>query len=518
MDTKKDTNSKTSEEFRKELIAFVQQKGFVWGPSPEIYGGISGFYTYAPLGKLLKNNIEHVIKRVFQKNNFWEVECPTVMQKEVWEASGHLGGFSDPIIACTKCKATFRADNLIEEFFPDTNTGNMDEKALADFISKNNIKCPSCKSTLADEVKRHNLMMKTTIGLDIEAYNRPETATTTYLPFLRYVDFFRKKLPFGVFQIGKAYRNEISPRQYMLRMREFTQAEAQLMIFKDDKNNYDSFELIKNEKMPLWTAKTQEDEKSDITKITVEQAFNKGHFKNKAYASSVYLAYNLFREMGIPSEKIRMRQHMSDEKAFYADDAWDVEIELNSFGWTEVCGVHDRTDYDLTQHGKHSGKDLVAQTPDNKKEIPHVIEIAFGVDRPLFALLDIFYDKKEKDQGKTMFKVPYHMAPIKAAVYPLMKKEGMPQLAKEVYDNLSEDFVCVYDESGAIGRRYLRSAEQGTPFSITIDFDSITNKDCTIRDRDSEKQARIKISELNSTIKNLLKNKLSFDDLNIIEK
>jgi glycyl-tRNA synthetase len=192
--------------------------------------------------------------------------------------------------------------------------------------------------------------------LDTEAYNRPETATTTYLPFLRYVDFFRKKLPFGVFQIGKAYRNEISPRQYMLRMREFTQAEAQIFIFKEDKDNYEAYDKFKKERIPMWTAKLQEDGKTDVAQITLEDAIKKKHLKNKAYASAVYLAYKLFFEMGIPSERIRMRQHMDDEKAFYADDAWDVEIKLNTFGWTEVCGVHDRTDYDLNQHAKHSKK------------------------------------------------------------------------------------------------------------------------------------------------------------------
>lgn len=504
------TNDTSLKDFRKELISFMQQKGYVWGPSPEIYGGIAGFYTYGPLGKQLKNKVEKVIRSVFLQNSFWEVECPTVLPTKVWEASGHLGGFSDPVVT-TKSGATYRADTLIEEKFPDIQVPKKDEDILK-LIKEKKMKAPNGED-FTDEIKRHNLMMKTTVGLDNEAYNRPETATTTYLPFLRYVDFFRKKLPFGVFQIGKAYRNEISPRQYMLRMREFTQAEAQLFIFKEDKTNFEKFESLKKEKIPVWTAKSQEEGKNDVHEITLDEAIKKKHIKNQAYASSLYIAYKLFVEMGIPVERIRLRQHMDDEKAFYADDAWDIEINLNTFGWTEVCGVHDRTDYDLTQHAKFSNKELKALNEENKKETPHVIEIAFGVDRPLFALLDIFYEKKDKEKGKTTFKVPYHMAPVQVAVYPLLAKKGLPEEAQKVFAELSKDFLCVFDKSGAIGRRYLRAAEQGIPFAVTVDFDSLEKKDVTIRDRDSEKQVRVKMVELNSTLKKLFAGEIKFSSL-----
>ena len=501
---------KTRDQKRQELISFIQEKGFVWGPSPEIYGGMAGFYTYAPLGKLLKNKIEKVIRNVFQNNEFWEVECPTVMQKEVWEASGHLGGFSDPVIT-TKSGASFRADNLIEENFPDMDVPKKDEELLKLIIEKN-IKAPNGEEFIP-EIKRHNLMMRTTIGLDTEAYNRPETATTTYLPFIRYVDFFRKKLPFGVFQIGKAYRNEISPRQYMLRMREFTQAEAQLFIFKNEKDSYEPFESEVNAMLPIWSAKSQMSGNKDIENVKLGECLKKKYFKNKAYAFAVNLAYKLFLSMGIPSERIRLRQHMDDEKAFYADDAWDVEINMNTFGWVEVCGIHDRTDYDLKQHSEASGKDLSALTPDEKKEIPHVIEIAFGVDRPMFALLDIFYEKKEKTDGKNIFKIPYHMSPVDVAIFPLVKKGGLSEKAKEVYNELSSELRCIYDISGSIGRRYQRVAEQGVPFSITIDFDSIEKNDCTIRDRDTEQQVRVSLSGLSEVIKQLLSGEKKFSDL-----
>ncbi|MFW5852681.1 MAG: glycine--tRNA ligase [Nanoarchaeota archaeon] len=502
--------NKTREQKRQELVAFMQEKGFVWGPSPEIYGGMAGFYTYAPLGKLLKNKIEKIIRKVFISNDFWEVECPTVMQKEVWEASGHLGGFSDPVIT-TKSGASFRADNLLEENFPDIQIPKTDDELLT-LIKEKGLKAPNGEEFIY-EIKRHSLMMRTTIGLDTEAYNRPETATTTYLPFIRYTDFFRKKLPFGVFQIGKAYRNEISPRQYMLRMREFTQAEGQLFIFPDDKDNYEGYDNLRKTIMPFWTAQTQKEGKEILDNISLEECLKKKYMKSKAYGSALCIAYNMFVNMGIPSERIRLRQHMDDEKAFYADDAWDVEINLNTFGWTEVCGVHDRTDYDLKQHSKFSGKDLTALTLDNKKVVPHVIEIAFGVDRPLFALLDIFYERKEKGEGKSMFRVPYHMSPVDIAVFPLVKKGGLPEKAKEVHESLSSDFLSVFDVSGSIGRRYQRVAEQGVPYAVTIDFDSLENNDCTLRDRDSEQQVRVKIDKLTETIKDLLSGKIQFSKL-----
>jgi len=497
-----------------ELISFLQQKGFIWGPEPEIYGGLAGFYTYAPLGKLLKNNVENEIRKFYQKNNFWEVECPTIMQKEVWNASGHLGGFTDPVITCSKCKSNFRVDNLLQEMFPNENFEHKTSKDYLDFIEKHKIKCPSCKSDFAKEIKQHSLMMKTTIGLDIEAYNRPETATTTYLPFLRYFDFFRKKLPFAVFQIGKAYRNEISPRQHVMRCREFTQAEAQLFIFKEQKNKFEKYEEIKNNKLPLWPWQFQE-KNQEPKPSSVKEAVEKGYFKNQAYAWCVDAAYSLLRQIGFPESSLRLRQHFPDEKAFYAEDAWDIEVKLNTFGWFELCGIHDRTDYDLKQHSKASGKELKAfnEETGNKDEVPHIIEIAFGSDRPTFALLDLFYEKSDKEEGKTLFKIPIHMAPVKAAIFPLMNKDELPEIAKNIYNDLQKEFACRYDSAGSIGKRYLREGESGTPFCITVDYDSAKNKDVTVRFRDTEEQKRIKIDKLKDTLRKLLDKEIEFSKI-----
>jgi len=484
-------------EFLQELVSFLQRKGFVWGPEPEIYGGTAGFYTYAPLGKLLKNRVENIIRKTFQEAEFFEVECPIIMERKVWEASGHLGGFTDEVIACPGCKSNFRMDHLEKD-------------------AKGNLKCPGCGHALdKKDAKKHNLMMKTTVGIDQEAYNRPETATTTYLPFPRYTDYFRRAPMFGVFQIGKAFRNEISPRQHILRMREFTQAEGQMFIKKELKNNFERYKKIEDDILPLWDHKSQE-KNTAVHKVKVKDALEEGFFKSQAYAWTIVLAYKLFRNIGIPENNIRMRQHLPDEKAFYADDAWDVEINTRSFGWVEVCGVHDRTDYDLKQHAKFSGATLEAHDEaTGEKYVPHVLEMAFGSDRPVFALLDNFYEMKEKGEGKTVLRLPYELSPIPIAVFPLMKKPELIEKAKEIYDALKKEFGCIYDETGAIGRRYLRAAEAGTAFCITIDFETLEKKpeSVTIRDRDSEKQARINASELSHILSMLLSGKKKFEEL-----
>ncbi len=498
-------------EFLQEVTSFAQQKGFVWGPSPEIYGGLSGFYDYGPLGKLLKNNVENAIRATFQRHDFWEVECPTILPSKVWEASGHVGGFHDPLIECTKCKAHFRVDKLIEELYPDEQVAPADYMA---FIERKGIVCPSCQGKFARDIKKHSLMMKTTIGLDIVGYNRPETATTTYLPFPRYFEFFRKKLPFGVFQIGKAYRNEISPRQFILRMREFTQAEGQLFIYADQKGAFEGIGEALDDELPLWDNALQADGK-EPSPMRMRDALERKHFRNQAYAYTVWLAYRLFRNAGVPADRMRLRQHAPDEKAFYADDAWDIEVRLSSFGWTEMCGVHDRTTYDLTQHGKFSGKDLSVSDETHKKEVPHVLEIAFGVDRISFALLDIFYNPQDVKEGKTTFHIPARLAPIKVADFPLMKNDGLDALARGIHDGLSEAFVCRFDAAGSVGRRYLRASEEGTPYCVTVDYASKEDGTVTLRDRDTEAQVRLHKDRLAETISALLAGRMQFSEAGV---
>ena len=430
-----------------------------------------------------------------------EVEVPTILPAAVWEASGHLGNFTDPLIEDVDGNF-WRADHLIEDYYREHDIKTpipVNEDDILAVIQEHEITSPN-GTKLSGKVRAHNLMMKTTVGVDQEAYNRPETATATYLPFLRYKDYFRKKLPFGVFQIGKAYRNEISPRQHLVRMREFTQAEAQLFIDPAHKDNYEGYEEIKESELPLfsWKAQTAEEEP---TSTRVVDARKEELFGSEAYAYTIHLAYELFRSFGIPEKNIRLRQHGPDEKAFYAHDAWDVELYVPTFGWIEACGVHDRTDYDLSQHAKHSGKDQTLFVEEHKKHVtPHVLEIAFGVDRPVYALLDIFYDEKEEGEGKTTLKLPYALAPIDVAVLPLHKK--LSAKAREVHAQLLEEgFIAAYDESSSIGKRYLRQSTIGTPYCVTIDFDTVEGEEApkdtvTVRDRDTEEQKRVPIDEL----------------------
>ncbi len=489
---------------------FLAEVGFIWGPEPEIYGGLAGFYTYAPLGKQLKQNVEQTIRQFFIREEFWEVECPTIMPAIVWEASGHLGGFSDPLISCSGCKSTFRVDKLIEEF-TEAGVAGKSHAELLEIMVEHKLKCPSCGKAFIMEIKKHSLMMGTTIGVDTEAYNRPETATTTYLPFLRYVDFFRKILPFGVFQIGKAYRNEISPRQHVTRGREFTQAEAQLFLFSGQKKEFEKFSHVTKIKAQLWSEGLQKKGDEPI-EITFGDALKKGMFKNKAYAWGVAQAWKLFLEIGIPAEKMRLRQHHSDEKAFYADDAWDLEINTHSFGWLECCGVHDRTDYDLKQHAQFSKQRLVAFNEETKQqEIPHIIEIAFGTDRPTYALLDLHLDHKE-DGGRVVH-IPAKLAPVSCGIFPLMNKPELISISQKLFREMLQNVVCVHEHSGTVGKRYARNDEKGVPFCITVDYDSIEKGDVTIRDRDTTKQVRVKIKDVVSVIKKLVNNEIKFSDL-----
>ena len=488
---------KQKKDFQLELAKYLAEKDFVYGPEPELYAPIAGFYSYGLVGKAMKNNLEQTIRTVFTRNNFFEVEYPLVSPEIIWEASGHLKGFNDPIVNCSKCKASFRADKLIEEATGIAADSFNNEK-LIETIKEHEINCPSCKGRFNLEIQRQSLMMKTIIGKDTVAYNRPETATTTYLPFKHYVNFFRGKLPFTVFQIGKAFRNEISPRQHLLRQREFTQAEAQMFLSEELKHNFLPFEEAKNEKLPLWTEGLQKANKAP-EEITLEEAINKKVLKNKAYAWSILLAHRVFTAIGRPREKMRLRQHHADEKAFYADDAWDLEIELNSFGWTECCGIHDRTTYDLTQHAKFSKQELTVRTEEGKVIVPHVIEIAFGVDRPFYALLDLAFFRREADAQRTVLSLPTRIAPIQVGVFPLLKKDGLPEKAKEVLNELKK-LRTYYDESGSIGKRYSRLDAIGVPFCITIDHDSLKDNSVTVRERDTLKQDRVKISELKATL------------------
>ena len=480
-----------------DISAFIKKNGLIWGPEPEIYDGIAGFYTYGPLGKLLKNRVENQIRKTFSKFDMWEVETPLISPEIVWEASGHLGGFTDPLIKDEK-GGLHRVDKLIEEQLikdgknPDEfNIGNMSNKELLKFIKDNKILAPNGRQ-LQEKIVDHNLMMETTVSTDTRAFNSPETATSTYLPFKNYHEYFRKKVPFGIYQIGKAFRNEISPRNNVLRGREFTQAEGQIFLHEHQKKETELSKKILSTELPFWSYAMQ-DEKKNWNKISIKSALKKGLIKSRGYAYALAISFELINSLNIPKERIRYRQHNPNELAFYAEDAWDLEVRTNSQAWVEVAGVHDRKNYDLTQHQKKSNTSFKVEG-----EVPHILEIAFGTDRITYSLIDIFAEEEKigKDT-RTVWKLPKNMAPIRFAIFPLQKKDGLPEKASEIYDLLSEKYQCVYDEAGSIGKRYRRQDERGTPHCITIDYQTLEDKTVTLRERDSMEQKRIKINDLN---------------------
>jgi len=479
-----------------KAMDLARRRGFIWGPSPNIYhGGVSGFYDWGPLGKLLKNKIENIIRKGFIFHGFWEVECPTIMPSKVWEASGHLEGFVDPVIRCKKCNSAFRVDSLIKENYPNEKVDGLTFTQLKKLIEKKKIKCPSCKGGLG-EVESYNLMMRTTIGLNQEAYLRPETATTTYLLFPEYHRFFRTKMPFGVFQIGKAYRNEISPRQGVFRTREFTQAEGQLFVLKEHFSKFDKFDDEKRTILPLLPFGKKQ------TKVTLQDAIKKKFIKKKVYGWTLAAAYDIIKKIGFPENKIRIRQHNPKELAHYAEDAWDIEIKTERYGWFEICGVHDRKDYDLKRHAEYSKSKFAVQG-----EVPTIMEIAFGIERPTYCLLE---ESLREDKERDWLFFPPGVAPIDVAVFPLIKKDNLPKLAKEVFEGLDKEFVCTYDESGSIGRRYRRMDEVGTTLCITIDHDSLKDKTVTLREVSTMKQIRVNITDLKDTVRNILYGSLKF--------
>ncbi len=490
-----------------DFESFLIKNGFIWGPEPEIYGGLAGFYTYGPLGTLLKRNVENTIRNEFKVQDFFEIESPFIAPKEVWEGSGHLLGFVDKVVICKKCKRSFRIDKLAEE-------KGISVKELLKRIKENKVKCPNCNGALGSKVESFNLMIKTEVG-GREAFNRPETATMTYLPFKRYYDFFRKKLPIKVFQIGRAYRNEISPRQNVLRGREFTQAEGQIFITKEleySERFKSKLKEFKSVKGVFWPAEFQE--KAQKEKLMNYQEVSK-YTEKPAYVYYLFLTYKLFERLGFPQDKLRIRQHKDDERAHYAVDAWDFEVKT-SLGWIECCGVHDRGDYDLKRHSKYSNENLVILDENGNNVHPQILEIAFGVDRPIYCLLDIFYKVETVNgESRAVLKLPKQLTPIKLAVFPLVKKDGIAELANKIYQTLKKAKLEVYyDEVASIGRRYRRVDEKGIPFVITIDYQTKEDQTVTLRDKDSMKQIRIKISDIEKTVNELISGALKFSQIN----
>ncbi|MBR2255216.1 MAG: glycine--tRNA ligase [Candidatus Methanomethylophilaceae archaeon] len=552
-------------------MSLCKRRGFIW-PSFELYGGVAGMYDYGPLGCALRNNIVDVWRSIYKgREGFVEIDSETVGPREIFKASGHVDEFADLITYCKECQAPFRADHMVKEFYD--NPDVLTPKQLEEAFVKHNIRCLECGGELGP-VEEFNLMFKTTIGPGSArvGYLRPETAQGIFVNFPNLYRYNREKLPLGVIQTGRSYRNEIAPRQGMIRMREFNQMEVELFVDPEDKD-WARFPDIAGEYIDLLPNTGDE-----TIRITVGEAVEKGIIANKVLAYFVYTTKQLLTRLGIDPARLRFRQHLQDEMAHYAADCWDAEVLL-SYGWTEITGIADRGCWDLSRHAEFSGTELkhfkrfdeprevtvtkikakhkllgpafktkakaiaaamesmspsdvkdghltvdidgekvdvsdeffevaeVTEKVTGERVVPHVIEPSHGLDRIFYSVLEHAFSYDAEKDYTVMHLVP-EVAPIKVGVFPLMEKDGLDTLAMSIYEKIHTHRVeAYYDGSGTIGKRYARMDEVGTPWCITVDYDSLEDGTVTIRDRDTTEQKRIKIDDAARIVGELLEGK-----------
>ena len=568
---------------RNELVnELARRRGFLW-PAFELYGGAAGFYDYGPLGAPLKRRIEDIWRQFFViAEGFAEIEAPTIGVEGIFQASGHLSGFSDPLTSCKECKEVYRADHLIKHIVevPDA----LSNEEIYRCIKENEITCPECGGELS-EVYEFNLMFKTMIGPGnkMTGYMRPETAQGMFINFPRLLRHFRGALPFAAVQIGKSYRNEISPRQGVIRLREFTQAEAEIFIDPRYKT-HPRFDEVKDIRMRFYSQKAQENGEEE--EMSFGEAVARGVVAHETLAYYVARTYQYLLAVGIDPQRLRFRQHKSDEMAHYAADCWDAEVLLDRLGWIELVGVADRTDYDLKAHSavskvnlsvfvpydqpvkrrrtvvkpdfkalgpkfkakaKAVAEALRALTPQEltgdkiqvsvdgerididralvsfeeveeevrgEEVVPHVIEPSFGIDRILYSILDHSYYEDEIDgEKRAVLRFKPQVAPIEVAVLPLMDRSELVGPAKKILEELrSRGMRADYDTSGSIGRRYRRNDEVGTPYEVTVDYETIEGGTVTIRDRDSMCQVRVARWQVADKLQALLNGDLLFQN------
>lgn len=459
-----------SEKSMEKVVSLCKNRGIIY-PGSEIYGGLANTWDYGPLGVEFKNNVKKAWWKKFVQQSKYNVglDSAILMNPEVWVASGHVGSFSDPLIDCKECKSRFRADKLIEDFYFENNLGDInvdgwENEKVEELMKEKNICCPNCKKQNFTGIRRFNLMFKTFQGVTedskSEIYLRPETAQGIFVNFKNIARTSRKKVPFGIAQVGKSFRNEITPGNFIFRTREFEQMELEFFCKPgEDLEWYD-------------------------------------YWKN--------YSFNWLLSLGMNEETLRLRDHEQEELSFYSKATCDIEF-LFPFGWGELWGIADRTDYDLSRHIEVSGEDLRYIDPvTNEKYIPYCIEPSLGADRVALAFLCNAYDEEEIGEGdvRTVLRLHPALAPFKAAILPLTKK--LSDKSDEIYDELSKYFMIDTDVSGSIGKRYRRQDEVGTPFCITVDFDTLEDDCVTVRFRDTMEQERIKISELKDFIEKSL--------------
>ena len=443
------------------IVNLCKARGYIY-PGSEIYGGLANTWDYGPLGVELKNNVKKLWRKKFIQESKYNVglDAAILMNPQTWVASGHVGGFSDPLIDCKECKTRHRADKLIEEWAheqgKDMIADGMTDEEMVKFLDDNNIPCPSCGKHNFTSIRKFNLMFKTFQGVTEDAkaeiYLRPETAQGIFVNFKNVMRTTRKKLPMGIAQVGKAFRNEITPGNFTFRTREFEQMELEFFCKPGTDLEWHEY----------W----------------------------KKFCEDWLLG------LGMKKENIRLRDHSPEELVFYSKATTDIEYAF-PFGWGELWGIADRTDYDLTNHMNISKEDFTYLDPEtNERYVPYCIEPSLGADRVALAFLCNAYDEEEIAEGDTRTVLHLHpaLAPYKVAVLPLSKK--LSEKAEEVYTQLSKKFMCEYDETGSIGKRYRREDEIGTPYCVTIDFDTLEDNTVTVRDRDTMEQIRVKIDDL----------------------
>ena len=490
----------------EKLMELASRKSIFY-PAAEIYpGSPAGFWDFGPVGHSIRRKIiEFWRKELVQKENMLEIYGSQILPASVFEGSGHLKSFTDPIVQCLKCKKFERADKLISEQLNKIIPESLSNEEFDELIKKNKIKCPKCGSELS-KVSRFNMMVETIVGRggEFRTFLRPEACQSIFLDFARMVKTMRLKLPQGIAQAGGAFRNEISPRQSITRSIEFSQMEAEVFFDPKKINEINNFDEVKDYKIRVLRLC-----KEEIEEFSAEELIKEKIVPGKLIAYYLARTQQVWNKMGIPLEKLRFREVGKDERAFYSLATFDFEVET-SLGWLELIANNYRTDYDLKGHMEHSKTDLsYLDQISGQKIIPHIWEISAGIDRTMFALLDT--NLKQGKEGLYLALNPL-IAPYYCSVFPLVSKAGMPELSKKIEKILKEAwFDIYYDDSGSIGRRYARSDEIGIPFAITVDGDSLKANDVTIRRRDDGKQIRVKIDNLKEVLRKLIFQEIEFE-------
>jgi len=475
----------------EDVMKLALERGFYF-PSCEIYADAqAGFWEYGPSGVSLKNKFLELWRReLIRRDGMMEIDGSQIMSKSVFEASGHLGNFADPIIKCTKCKSTFRADRTISEISKIEIPESADLVEFDNAILQNSIKCPKCKGDF-ENTKKFNMMFKVGIGPEEEeAYLRPETCQSIFVDFPRLFKTMRGKLPLGIAQVGKSFRNEISPRQSLLRLREFYQAEIEVFCNPAKLDEMERFSEVQNTIIRIQTD-------TKPVSMTCKEAVESKTIPNKFVAYYLGILTEFYEKTGIDVTKSRFRKLGDKEKAFYAQVAFDFEVET-TIGWLELVACNYRSDYDLSSHAKKSNEKFEVMDND-EKVLPHVFEISMGIDRSLYTILEHSL-KDDKENDRIVLALKPYLSPIHVGILSLIKKDGLKEKTDEIYLQIKRKYDAFLDHSGAIGRRYRRLDEIGSPFAITVDYQTLEDQTVTLRKRDTMEQSRIKISEIESIL------------------